>query len=284
MKTIKKLIVLTLVCSLPFMLQSCGDDVRLPDDPITDPEGPAGDDKDDPSGDDQGGKNKIIGRWHKIGSTKSTYNDLSDCEKKTTIVFTENGDYINYANGIKNDICQEYVNRGRWEMSDKEVYTLHVSSERIAFTITVKDDVLKILFTEEDGEKVEASFKRDTTVDETEKQVIGRWGLVKHSEGGGDNLSDCEKKSTIAFTQDKKFVIMNYEEVANKECSLLNTIKGTYEILDKTLIRYTYKKKGTDVGVLLKLTIANDRLQYNSIDDKGDVKATTYYLYQKLKK
>ncbi|EGV42358.1 hypothetical protein BZARG_2557 [Bizionia argentinensis JUB59] len=69
---------------------------------------------------------------------------------------------------------------------------------------------------------------RELTTGET---LIGKWYF--ESQAGSPPLSECKKNAFINFTDDFFFQLSNYDEDINGDCTLLNSLNGTYQVIDR---------------------------------------------------
>ncbi len=129
MKTIKQLLMLTLVCSLNFFATSCSNDET--------PE------------------NSLIGKWNRVETEKKKSSDFSECEKKSYWEIKTGGVLISKFYHDVSKECKGEQLEGTWK-TEKDgilVFKFKEDKESRRAKYTVKGDILEIRRIKDKGEE-----------------------------------------------------------------------------------------------------------------------------------
>ncbi len=111
--------------------------------------------KKDDDGDDSSTSDVVVGTWSlEQKSTNTDSNNLSDCEKKNTITFSNDNEYSSISFQLQQDeSCKDLGSlSGTWKNNENNKYTITLNIEegqrKIETIITVKDDILTLTYGE----------------------------------------------------------------------------------------------------------------------------------------
>lgn len=249
----KKLILFLGICLIAVSFNSCNND------------------------DDDTYSDEIIGKWRlneliiKIDD-ESIDDFLTECDKKSTIEFFENGTYISNSFEFNDDenVCipietvtgtWENLGNNTYEISDIEIPGLTFSFE---FKVTFINNKMSFEFSGtivEDEEEIDILIKMifinndDFILD----NIIGKWQLNQEFYDGEEKvLSECSKKMTIQFFEDGIYEERDYSDetleciaLAIKNGSWKNIGNNLYEIsnIDLPEVKVTFEDNNNKMNV-----------------------------------
>lgn len=228
----------------------------------------------------------IIGKWRFsqliITVDDETIDDLlTECDKKSTIEFLENGTYqlsvFEFNEDESSCVAQDIIN-GTWENYDTHVYNF-TDFEIPELTLSLE---AKVTF---QSNKLVLEFSGTINIDEEEfdisakmifidnddyvpDNIIGKWQLDQEIEDGVEQeLTDCAKTMTIQFFEDgiyeeKDFHNEDLECVANevKKGTWKNLQNNMYELTDIEVpeVKITFQNNTTKMTVEFSVTIEDE--------------------------
>jgi hypothetical protein len=247
------------------------------------------------SDDDNDTPDKIIGKWRlsqifvQIDQDFENYMP-TECEKKSTIEFFENGTYKENDfefDGLTNTcealapVTGTWKNLGNslYDISDLEIPGLTVS---LQLKITFESNKMIMEFSgtgDIEGEEIEFLVKvtyieNDTFVPDS---IIGKWRLDQEFTNNEEaDLTDCAKTMTIQF-----FEAGTYEEkdfyVDGLECVAHPVKNGTWKNLGNDMYEIS------DIGVPeFKVTFANNKMTVEFTDTEEGITADHKLIFIKL--
>ncbi|GET46122.1 lipocalin family protein [Capnocytophaga felis] len=117
--------------------------------------------------------------------------------------------------------------------------------------------------------------KDDKNLDETNSLLIGVWHIqTKVVNGSLQNLSDCEKKETLVFTD--KTINRIESEMKNGVCIPLGDDIAKYTISDNKIIEISEGEKEE-----FNFTITNNTLTMTLVEQDDNMTITTVTTYKK---
>ena len=88
--------------------------------------------------DSSSSKDQIIGSWQlEQRFTNGVSDEISDCEKESTVVFMENGNYSAIDKFIEDDICISDPYTGNWMNNGNDIYELRITGNPIVLDISI---------------------------------------------------------------------------------------------------------------------------------------------------
>lgn len=242
----------------------------------------------------------IIGKWRlsqvyvKIGSESENYMP-TECEKKTTIEFFENGTYkendFEFNDDTNTCVALQPIT-GTWEnlgnakydisgidFSDFDIPGVTVDMEtKITFgsnkmmmefsgTVTYEGVqvavLIKVTFIDNDA------FVPDT--------IIGKWQFEQEFVNNVElSLSACKKTMTIQFFDTSTYEERDFDEI-NTECVALEVKNGTWRNLGSDMYELS------DMGVSeFKVTFANNKMTVEFTDTEEGITATHKAIFVKV--
>ncbi len=237
----------------------------------------------------------IIGKWRVsqlLIKVDDQYEDnlLTECDKKSTIEFFENGTYQLNVFEFNDDesicVAQEIVN-GTWENSDNNLYSISdfeipgitLSLEvKVTFesntmilefsgTITIEEEEIDILV------KIIFIDNNDYTAD----KIIGKWQLDQEFEDDIEvELTECEKTMTLELFEDGIYEEKDFynEEL---ECIALEVKNGTWKNLGNDM----YEITGIDIPEV-KVTFNNNKMTVEFSETVDEVTHTGKLIFIKV--
>ncbi|MFL0063797.1 lipocalin family protein [Tenacibaculum maritimum] len=115
------------------------------------------------SSNDEKNLDPLVGSWYKFSENKK---EVSDCEKKTTLNFKENGDYsISLYEALTNGDCiSDGMDTGKWANKGNNNYGIILAGDNFEAIqkITFGENSSSFTFTEkeEDGTTYTTTYKR----------------------------------------------------------------------------------------------------------------------------
>ena len=235
--------------------------------------------------DDNNSTDQIIGKWRVnqlFIKIDGQYEDdlLTECDKKSTIQFFENGTYqLNVFEFNDNEsicVAQETIN-GTWENLDDHSYNLQdfeIPGITLSLEVNVTFDNNKMILILSgimnfEGEEIDVMVKIIFIDNDDFKpdNIIGKWQLEKEIENGIEHeLTECAKKMNIQFFEDgiyeeKDFYNEGLECITDevKKGNWKNLGNNIYEITDIDVpeIKVTFESANTKMIVEFSETIDN---------------------------
>ncbi|MFO7673371.1 MAG: lipocalin family protein [Lutibacter sp.] len=251
--------------------------------------------------DDDDTADEIVGKWRlsqvylKIGPESENYMP-TECEKKTTIEFFENGTYkesdFEFNDDTNTCVALQPIN-GTWEhlgnakydisgidFSDFDIPGVTVDMEtKITFgsnkmlmefsgTVTYEGVqvavLIKVTFIDNDD------FVPDT--------IIGKWKMDQQFYNNvEENLSDCEKTMTIQFFDSSAYEEKDFELNEALQCIALETKKGNWRNLGSNMYEIS------DLGVSeFKVTFTNNKMTIEFTDTEEGETISVKYIFIKV--
>lgn len=244
---------------------------------------------------------EIVGKWRlsqiyvKIGPESENYMP-SECEKKTTIEFFENGTYkendFEFNDDTNTCVALQPIN-GTWEnlgnakydisgidFSDFDIPGATVDMEtkitfgsnkmlmEISGTVTYEgvqvDILIKVTFIDND------TFVPDT--------IIGKWRFDQEFVNNVElNLSDCKKTMTIQFFEAGTYEEKDFDENQALQCVALPLKNGTWRNLGNDM--YEISDLGVDE---FKVTFANNKMTVEFTDTEEGITAVHKSIFVKV--
>ncbi len=248
--------------------------------------------------DDDSKTDEIIGKWRVnklLIKADDQYEDdlLTECDKKSTIEFFENGTYKenSFEFNDNTNTCDDLgIVNGTWKNSGDFMYKIlgiEVTGIKITLDFKITFESRKMIWEfsgtmDFEGEEIDIMIKIifiDDDDDYIPDNIISKWQLNQQFTDGTENaLTECEKKMTIQFFDDGIYEEKDYSD-QNYSCIDLEIKKGNwknlgndmYEItnIDIPEIKVTFESNNTKMKIEFSETtngaIHTEKLIFNKI-------------------
>ena len=213
----------------------------------------------------------IIGKWRVnqlLIKVDDQYEDdlLTECDKKSTIDFFENGTYQLKVFEFNDDesicVAQEIIN-GTWENSDNNLYSIsdfEIPEMTLSLEVKVTFESNKIILELSgtinfEDEEIDIWLKMifiDNN-DYVPDNIIGKWQLDQEFEDAIEvELTECEKSMTLELFEDGIYEEKDFYDEGS-ECIAVEIKKGTWKNLGDDM----YEITGIDIPEV-KVTFESD--------------------------
>ncbi len=205
---------------------------------------------------------KVIGKWRLSQIIINNENQqISECEKKTTLEVFENGTYTekDYLYNDSDTECLLFdVVNGTWESLGNSTYKMS-GLYTVSLKVTFNDDQMIAEYSEIIDETtllIKAIFISDKTY--IPDQIIGKWKQDQAFLGPMEIiLTECEKMGWVEFFEDGFFDEKAYFENSEQtECTELPLKTGLWKNIGGSL----YNIYGIGVEGDIKITFDNDKM------------------------
>jgi len=239
---------------------------------------------------------KIIGKWRlsqifvQVDQEFENYMP-TECEKKSTIEFFENGTYKEndfFFDELTNT-CEafETVN-GTWKNSGNSLYDIsdiEIPGLTVTLQVKVTFESNKMIMEfsgtmDVEGEEIDILVKvtyieNDSFVPDS---IIGKWRIDQEfTDNVEEDFTDCAKTMTIQFFETGTYEEKDFEENEALQCVALEVKNGTWSNLGSDM--YEISDKGVPE---FKVTFANNKMTVEFTDTEEGVTANHKLIFIKV--
>ncbi|MDT8416414.1 MAG: hypothetical protein RQ864_01275 [Lutibacter sp.] len=251
--------------------------------------------------DDDDTPDEIVGKWRlsqifvKIGPESEDYMP-TECEKKTTIEFFENGTYKESDFEFNDDtytcvalapVNGTWKNLGssKYDISGIDFYDFDIPGVTVNMETKITFPSSKMLMefsgtVTYEGVQVAVLIKvtfidNDDFVPDT---IIGKWKMdQEYRNNVEENLSDCEKTMTIQFFDSSAYEEKDFELNEALQCVAIETKKGFWRNLGSDMYEISDLKISE-----LKITFANNKMTVEFTDTEESETTSVKYIFIKV--
>lgn len=253
------------------------------------------------SDDDNVTPDKIIGKWRlsqifvQVDQESIDYMP-TECEKKSTIEFFDNGTYkqndfefndlsntceaFETVNGTWENLGNSLYDISEYDISDMDIPGLTVSSE-LKITFQSNKMIMDFSGTMEDDDDNEIEFLIKVTYIENDTfvpdSIIGKWRLDQEFTNNEEaDLTDCAKTMTLQFFETSTYQEKDFYD-DGLECVAHPVKNGTWRNLGSDMYEIS------DIEVTeLKITFANNKMTVEFTDTEEGVTALHKLIFIKV--
>ncbi|MDO4880537.1 MAG: lipocalin family protein [Capnocytophaga sp.] len=202
----------------------------------------------------------IIGKWDLVSVLKDKKESITDCVRKSSIIFdADKARQIDYKSG-KYDCSFTFEDKSYFFLGNQIIF--QKGNQQEIYSYALKNNELAITYPNRDVFTYKKNTEYNAANETPEKNIVGLWRLISIWQGDEEVIiPNWSRKSSLTFTQDQKGERIQY--VKNDKGTSSTTEKITYSISEEKLtINGTEEYSYSIIDGTLMLTARNQTIIY----------------------